>query len=190
MASAILNAVLFQLVWAACVGGGGAGLWWLGPLAVLAFALWQVPQSDSPRGELLLIAVAALMGFTIDSLLVLAGLLRYPAAGPWGPMVAPIWIVALWIGFALTLNQSLGWLKGRTALAAIFGGIAGPFSYWIGATAWNAVEFAAPTLVVLGALGATWALVTPTLISIAERAITKRASTMRSIDPETTSGVA
>lgn len=166
----IVNAVLFQLVWVACVGGGAAGRWWLGPLAVLAFALWQVPRSPHPRAELTLVALAAVLGAGVDSALVLGGLLRFPSTGPW-PLPAPVWIVALWVGFALTLNHSLAWLKGRTVIAVILGAVAGPFSYWVGATAWQAVTFTVATPVVLATLAVVWAIATPALLHLAEWAV-------------------
>lgn len=169
MNNKILNAVLFQIVWIACVGGGGAGLWWMGPLAVLAFCVWQVSTSGTRHSDMTMVLIAAPLGMAVDTLLVALGLLEYSTPGPWGRDIAPIWIVALWIGFVLTLNHSLAWLKGKPFLALVVGGVAGPFSYWVGATTWRAVDFAAPTSVVLGALMIVWAVVTPALVLLADR---------------------
>lgn len=169
MSNRIVNAILFQIVWIACVGGGGAGLWWLGPLAVLAFFWWQVSISSFRHSDLSMVLVAAPLGMAVDTLLIASGLLKYPTPGPWGPGVAPIWIVALWLGFVLTLNHSLAWLKGKPVLALVVGGVAGPFSYWFGATTWRAVDFSAPVIVVLGALMLVWAVVTPALVFLADR---------------------
>ena len=55
------------------------------------------------------------------------------------------------------------------AFLFVVGGIAGPFSYWIGATTWRAVDFVAPTSLVLCALAITWAVATPGLVWMAER---------------------
>ena len=169
MGNKIVNAVSFQLVWIACVGGGGAGIWWLGPLAVLVFGVWQVSTSRFRRSDVLMVLVAAPLGMAVDSLFIATGLLQYPEPGPWGANLAPIWIVALWIGFALTLNHSLAWLKGKALLALVVGGIAGPFSYWVGATTWRAVEFTESTIVVLAALLIVWAVATPALVLTADR---------------------
>jgi hypothetical protein len=168
MARKIVNGVFFQIVWTACVWGGGSGRWWLGPLLVTVFALWQIPRSLRPRGELWLVLSAIAIGIVVDSAFMRAGLLSYPAPGPWQGL-APIWILALWAGFALTLNHSLAWIKGRPVVAALLGGIAGPFSYWVGSSAWKAVDFVAPTPVVLAVLGISWGLVTPGLVALAAR---------------------
>jgi hypothetical protein len=169
MGNKLANAILFQIVWIACVGGGGAGIWWLGPLAVLVFGGWQLSTSRFRSSDLSMVLVAATLGMAVDSLFIAAGLLKYPTAGPWGPDIAPIWIVALWIGFVLTLNHSLAWLKQRPLLAMVVGGVAGPISYWFGATTWGAVDFTAPTFVVLGALMIVWAVATPALVLMADR---------------------
>jgi len=168
MTSKILNAVLFQLVWFACVWGGARGLWWLAVASVIGFALWQVPRSSAPRTELALVGAAVVTGLVVDTTYVVAGLVSYPEPGPWRG-VAPIWILALWVGFALTLNHSLAWLKGRPLAAALMGGLAGPFSFWIGVTRFAAAEFVAPAPVVLMILGTVWAVLLPGLFALAGR---------------------
>jgi hypothetical protein len=175
MVDRIVNAVVFQVVWIACVGGGGAGIWWLGPIAVLGFCLWQVSVSRFRQSDVSMLLVAAPLGMAVESLLIAAGLLRYPSPGPWGPRLAPIWIIALWVGFALTLNHSLAWLKGKPVLAMLVGGLAGPLSYWIGASTWHAAQFTVPTPIVLGALAMVWAVATPSLAWLADRFDDRRA---------------
>lgn len=162
------NAVFFQVVWIATVAGAAYGFWWVGPLAVTIFAAWQVPLSDDPRADLVLIAIAALIGFVIDSAFVAAGLLSFPTAVPW-PALAPIWIVAMWASFALTLNHSLAGLKAHPGLASLLGLVGGPLAYWLAARAWQAVELRGEAALVLLTIGLVWAVVTPLLLQLAER---------------------
>lgn len=164
----IANAVSFQLVWFATVAGAAQGLWWAGPLAALLFAAWQVPLSDAPRADLKLMAIAAMAGFAIDTALVFGGLLVFTTPVPWD-WAAPVWIVALWVAFALTLNHSLSSLKRRPGLAIALGLLGGPLAYWIAARAWNAVELNGSALVALAAIGLIWAIITPLLLALAER---------------------
>jgi hypothetical protein len=165
MRNNLINAAAFQAIWFLCVYGGASGSWWLGPVAVLCFALWHIPRSANPRGELVLAACATAVALAVDSTYILIGFLSYPHSGPWTG-VAPVWIIALWIGFALTLNHSLSWLHGRPVLAALLGGVGGPFSLWTGASVWGAVEFTAATPVVLAVLGVVWAVLTPLLAGL------------------------
>ena len=156
------------MVWIACVGGGAAGLWWLGPLAVALFAVWEIPRSSNPRGELALVAIAALVGLIVDTSYLRADLIAYPRPDPLSPM-APSWIIALWIGFALTLNSSLAWLQRRPLAAAVIGGISGAISFWFGAEVWGAADFVAPREVVLTVLTVVWSILIPALLVVARR---------------------
>lgn len=163
----IANAVSFQLVWLATVAGAANGLWWAGPLAALMFAAWQLPLSAQPKADLKLMLCAAAAGFVIDSLLVIAGLLRFETAVPWSGL-APVWIVSLWVAFALTLNHSLSALKQRPTLAVGLGLVGGPLAYWVAASAWKAVQLGPSAVVALAVIGLVWALATPALLALAD----------------------
>jgi hypothetical protein len=165
----IANVVCFQLVWLATVAGAANGLWWAGPVAVLLFAAWQVPFGGSPRADLLLMLIAAIAGFVIDTALVMGGLLKFQTAVPWD-FAAPIWIVALWVSFALTLNHSMDGLKRRPLIAIALGLFGGPLAYWLADSVWHAVSLDGGGLTTaLVALGLIWGVVTPLLLSLAER---------------------
>lgn len=164
----LANAVCFQAVWLAAVAGAARGWWWAGPLALLVFAAWQLPLSHGPRADLLLMAVVAAVGFAIDSLWVQLDLMRFRTALPWEGL-APVWIVALWMGFALTLNHSLAGLKRHLGLAAALGLVGGPLAYGIAERAWDAVDLHADAWPALGALALAWGVVTPLLLLLARR---------------------
>ena len=162
----IVNFVLFQLAWLACVIGAARGQPWVGPVVVAVVAAWHLAQSRRPGPELALLGAAAAIGTVFDSLLVATGWLVYPS-GQWHPLVAPYWIVALWIAFATTLNVSLDWLKGRPLLAAVFGGLGGPMAYLAGAGLGGVAfvdKVSAMTLLAFG-----WAVLTPLLVTLAAR---------------------
>jgi hypothetical protein len=95
-----------------------------------------------------------------------------------GSGVAPIWIVALWCAFALTLNHSLSSLKRHPALAALLGLAGGPLAYWIACHAWKAVHFDDTTVATLVALGLAWALATPLLLWLATRLVAHEESAL------------
>lgn len=162
------NAIGFQLVWFAAVAGAAKGWWWSGPLALLGFAAWQLSASRGRRADLLLMLGAAVLGFLIDSLWVRLDMMRFSAPLPWSG-VAPIWIVAMWMGFALTLNHSLAGLKSHLWLAALLGLVGGPLAYGVAEHHWSAVTLGAPSWRVLLVLGMAWAIVTPLLLRAAMR---------------------
>jgi hypothetical protein len=162
----LANLVGFQLVWVAAVFGAAQGLWWPGVFALLLFAGWQLGVNRDWRSDAMLVAIAAVAGFAIDSLWVQLGWMNFASPLPW-PQLAPVWIVAMWAGFALTLNHSMALFKEHLWLAALFGLIGGPFAYWIAASAWHAVVIDG-WLPYLG-LGLAWAVVTPALLVMADR---------------------
>jgi hypothetical protein len=175
----LLNLIGFQLVWIACVAGAGSGAWWPGVAALALFAGWELLHSENVRTDLGLLVRVCALGLVVDSVFAASGTLVYAAALP-SQSAAPVWILALWAGFALTLRRSLRWLMGRPWLAALLGGVFGPLSYWIAGSAWGAVDFAAPTGVVIALLAVAWAVAMPVCVHFAERP--DRAAGARSLD--------
>lgn len=162
----VSNAVGFQFVWLAAVAGAGHGVWWAGPLALFLFAAWHLARSPCRRADLQLLSIAVALGWVLDSAWIQLGLVQFAAPLPWHGM-APLWILALWAGFALTLNHSLAPLGARPWLAALFGASGGPLAYWIAGSAWSAATYAegpAPWL----AIGLAWGVLTPALLALGQ----------------------
>ena len=120
-----INFLTFQIAWFACVLGAAYGVPLVGTLTVLAAAGLHLALSETRRSELALLAVVTLIGAVWDSAIVAQGLMTYPS-GTFAAGLAPHWIIAMWTLFATTLNVSMGWLKGRPLLAAVFGAVGGP----------------------------------------------------------------
>lgn len=162
----VLNFVLFQAAWFACVLGGAHGMPWVGPAVVALVAVYHLARVPDARAEGGLLLIAALIGAVFDSLLVGTGWLAYPS-GQLSPGTAPYWIVAMWVAFAMTLNVSLNWLKRSVLLAAVFGAVGGPLAFIAGEKL-GGVTFNDP-VAALTALSVGWALLTPLLLAIARR---------------------
>jgi hypothetical protein len=144
----LINALLFQSAWFACVIGGAAGtsIWGGGTLAALTvFALLR----DRWRSDLSWAAAAAATGFVLDTLWIRLGVLDYGAT-PY----APLWIVMLWAAVGLTLNHSLGFFARRPWLGAVLAGATAPVSYLAGARLGGVVV---PEPVLLAGISVVWA---------------------------------
>ncbi len=164
----IFNVIGFQAVWLASVYGAGRGIGWLGPVAAIVFVAASLIFSPQRQSDLRMLAIAIPVGFAVDSLFAISNWLNYSSAMPWQNL-APLWIVGMWAGFAVTLKHSLGFLSNQPLAAALFGLIGGPFAYWIAANTFNALQLAGPSVFsVLGALAIAWAIVLP-LLYLAER---------------------
>lgn len=165
-----LNFVGYEIVWLAAVIGASRGRIWQGVLAVVLFALWQCAVSSRRMTELKLMALAVGCGLVLDGFLAASGVVRYAAPYPSLPSGgAPLWILVLWIAFALTLTQCLRYLQKNLWVAALFGGIGGPLVFWCAGRAWGVVHFPAPSWHALAALAVGWGLAMPLLVGMARR---------------------
>ncbi|MDY0022353.1 DUF2878 domain-containing protein [Arenimonas caeni] len=162
------NVLGFQAVWLASVAGAGAGLPWAGPLAATLFAALTLRFGGKARADLRLLALALPLGLALDSAFAASGWLVYAEAWPWASL-APVWIWSLWVGFALTLNHSMAFLRQRPVAAVLLGAVGGPLAYWTAAGAFEAVSFGAPVAWVIGALAVGWAAVLPLLFHLDQR---------------------
>ena len=162
----LVNFIIFQIGWFACVLGGANHWPWLGTAvagALIAVHLWRVAQ---PRPELTLLLIAGAMGLVFDSLLVTLGLVQFPS-GTLIEGMAPHWIIAMWMMFATTLNITFRWLKGRLVLAAVLGAVAGPLAYYAGAEL-GGVSFSQLQTSLL-ALALVWGIAMPLLMVLSDR---------------------
>ena len=163
-----LNLLGYQAIWCATVYGAANDRWYLGLALLLPFALWQIGRSRWPRADLALVLLAAVLGFAVDTAFAASGWLRYASPLP-AETLAPFWILAMWMAFALTLNHSLAFLKRRLVVATALGALSGPFAYWIADRAWSAIAIGEPAVRTLLALAIAWGALTPLLLAIATR---------------------
>lgn len=161
------NFVGYQMVWFAAVIGAGRGSPWWGLAAALVFVVAQWLASNERTSDARLVACALALGIGFDGALASAGVLHYAAATP--GLHAPTWILAMWAAFAMTLNHSLAFLRGRTLWAVVLGAVGGPLAYIGAARGFGAVEFTAPTSQALGLLAVGWAVAMGLLAWLAQR---------------------
>lgn len=158
-----LYVLLTQAGWFACVLSGPHGAGWIGSgFALLVAALHLAWCSDKKSEGMLLIMVTGL-GWSWETLMVMTDTLRYPGSST----VAPHWMAALWLLFAVQLNTLFRWLHGRWLVSAIMGAVAGPIAFRAGSLL-GAVEF--PVLATgMMALALGWLFLFPAMIWLAAR---------------------
>lgn len=152
----VLNFILFQIGWFACVAYPDL----LGPALVLAFLLIHfVCVSQNRVAELQFVGLGTVVGSLLDGLWFRLGILD---DGSGAMLIAPLWLVAIWALFMTTLSHSLNWISRKLWLAFLFAPFAGSFAYW-SASKIGVVELPAllPSLIAL-ALG--WLVVFPLLL--------------------------
>ena len=154
MLKTLVNAVLFQCGWFACVMGGN-GPWLLVGLAALGVhLLWTTTVSQ--EGQALL--AVTLLGTLIDTLLRTFGVFHFSQPGP----LIPFWLILLWALLATTLGHCLAWSARPWWRASLLGAIGGPMSYYAGSQL-AGVSFGYGTTPSLIGLALLWALLFPML---------------------------
>lgn len=161
----VINFLAFQIGWLSSVIGGAQQMPWLGPLAAVVALFIHFKAARRPVEEFVLVLSCALIGAGFDSMLVVSGWVSY-SSGQFSSVLAPYWIITMWMLFATTLNVSMRWLRGKPALAAIFGFIGGPMAYIAGQKL-GGIELTHPVAALL-ALGIGWAVMMPILMRLSE----------------------
>ena len=166
MKANIFNLALFKAGWFAVVFFAAAQLpaaATIAAIVVVALHLWQSPNR---KAEFTLVAISALVGFGWESLLVAAEVLQYDT-GSLIPGTAPLWIVAMWMLFATTLNVGMRWLRRSPMIAIMAGLVGGPLAFLAGQGA-GAVTLSEPVYSVM-IIGLGWGLLLPILVTVARR---------------------
>jgi hypothetical protein len=156
----VINVVAFQIGWFAAVLGAAGGMPWLGVVVVPVVVGVHLALSPDWRPQLLLALSAAVLGFMVDTVLIAAGRFS-PVPYLLPSYLSPPWMVLLWVNFATTLNVSMGWLRGRSLLAAFFGAVGGPLAYASGARLGAMLH--SPGIENLVFVGLAWAMALPLL---------------------------
>ena len=154
------NFVLFQAGWFACILGAAHQQVLWAVIGSLAYIVFLVRRSQSPKLELSLMLKVLTFGILTDSLLMHLGFLDFKGAWP-SPYVSPVWMWVLWLLVASTLNSSLSWLKGKLVLGVVLGAICGPLSYEAGIRLGAANWGSGSQILGLGLISVVWAVAMP-----------------------------
>lgn len=132
MQKTLFNFLLFQAAWFSTIIAAVAGYPYLGIILTIGWMVLHLNVfSENKLAELNLLLFAGLLGYTVDSVQVYLGVFAFPPEVVFGSP-STLWMVALWVNLAATLNFSLSWLQDKYFLAAVLGAISGPAAYYAG----------------------------------------------------------
>ena len=162
----VINFMLFQVGWFVTVIGVANRSEWIAISSVFIILFVHLYMARDRLTEMFLVIAAGSMGFIADSILISTGL--FSTLGKIGLQgTAPLWLVCLWMLFAITINYSLRWLKRRYVTAMVMGIIFAPLAYVAG-DKFGVLSFSAEYSLyfILLIIGIVWAVVTPSLLLI------------------------
>ncbi len=165
--SFIINFLLFQLGWFACVLGGAYDQALLGSLialTIIAYHCYRAPDAIK-EGRLLLLALV--IGLIFESIITAQGFAQYNN-GQLLDFIAPLWMILMWPLFATTLNLSMRWMKGLSLIiVAIIGALFAPLAYYAG-NRLGAVSYDDITISLL-IIAMAWAVLLPVLVVMSSK---------------------
>lgn len=170
---ALAQFLAFDAAWFAAATGGTAGWPWIGSIpaaAIAAIHLWLNRRQVWPEAKLMLAIL--IFGVLLEAGLMAGGVISYSGTVP-GQILPPVWIWALWLGFATLPNASLGWLDGRWLTQALLGAVFGPLAYWTGAKM-GAAQLPDPSGPALAAIALAWALAFPVIMLLSQTITPRR----------------
>ena len=165
------NIIGFQICWWICVLFSTTNFSYLGPMIMLLYiGVHLLYISDNNIKEFKLIFIAGLIGTIFDSLYIVFNIFSYSSSFSFLPLIVPLWITAMWAGFATTLNHSLFWINKNYYIAFLMGFIFGPISYLTG-EAFKAIQFNTTIVNGLGILAISWGIAVPVVVYINRRIV-------------------
>jgi hypothetical protein len=129
----IVNAIGFQLAWFICVQGND---FFAALAAIASIILYQMMFNTRLKTWKILIAFA-LLGYLGDGIISIIFNLDYSGSlddGNHLSVLAPLWLLSLWLAFATTLNHSMQWLFKTPYLTVFVALFFVPISYFAGIT--------------------------------------------------------
>ena len=160
----IINFLLFQLGWFACVLGGAYDQALLGSMIALTIIAYHCYQARDAIQEGRLLLLALIIGLIFESIITSQGLARY-SNGQVFDFMAPLWMILMWPLFATTLNLSMRWMKGLApVIVAIVGALFAPLAYYAG-NRLGAVSYDDITISLV-VIAMAWAVLLPALVIV------------------------
>ena len=163
----LLNLLLYQIGWFACVLGAAYSLPWSGTTLGLSLAAVHFTLTTDRIGQARLTSAATVIGLIVDTTLLRLGVYEFES----GTVVAwlpPPWMSVLWVLFASTTRYSMRWLSKRYLVCSVFGLVGAPLAF-LGGEALGAISFCDPRTPHLVLLALAWAVAVPALIQVSDR---------------------
>lgn len=168
----IFNLLGFKACWLACILAAAHDRPWIGALSVAVWMALHLTRSPQPRREAVLVIAGAIPGAAWDVLALTGGLISYQGSHAVAPGFV-LTFLSLWINFGLTIRVSFHWCWRRPLIAALMGGLGGPFAYWSGAQL-GAIAFPSDPLFSYLNIAAQYAIGLAAWFAVFDRTFTRR----------------
>lgn len=148
----ILNLLMFQAYWFACILGGNL----IAVMGLLCYGLLYSRFVGNPLKQWEALLAILFCGGLMDAIMAYTHIITFNATE-----ALPIWLACLWLGFATLFFHGLQWLrKFSLPVIALIGAILGPLTYWSGAQLSNNSLSSGLTVFIIS-YATAWAILLP-----------------------------
>lgn len=126
----VLNIILLNLLWIACVLGASNGWLWPSIVSLCILLLITYIYAGINRKDFNAIVFSLIFGSLIDGFLQGSGLLIYASPFHQVSYLPPVWILILWIGFAASIKTGMQWFLYNPVIGTVIMTIGAPVSYY------------------------------------------------------------
>lgn len=138
----IMHSIAYNFAWLAAILFAAKGCEYIAVGVVLSTVvvqlIWQVCVVKRTQGMILFVGLFLISGMFVDTVLYHAGLMKFSAHSfTW---LSPMWMMSLWMSFALTFYATLQVLFNKYLLLSVLAFFLLPFAYVVGAML-GAAEF-------------------------------------------------
>lgn len=121
----VINLLMFQAFWFACVLGGNL----IAAISLACYSLLYSRLVGNPLKQWKALLAIFLIGGAVDLVMGKVGMIKFNASD-----TQPLWLACLWLGFATLFFHGLQWLrKFPWPVITLLGAVLGPLTYWSGA---------------------------------------------------------
>tara|TARA_B100001123_G_scaffold393783_1_gene474025 strand:+ start:205 stop:723 length:519 start_codon:yes stop_codon:yes gene_type:complete len=156
----IYDLIGFKICWLLCAFCTQWGQPYLGPIITFLFILIHLLIVKFSALDLKIVIIAIICGFIIDSTFSIFNFINYEGGILASYNLAPLWILSMWGGFALTMLYTLDSFRHYYFLSTLLGCIGGPLSYSAGVSIGALKIYSSFTYIILSIC---WGLVIPFL---------------------------
>ncbi len=154
----IFNFLGLQITWAACAFGAIQSMPLTGVFVATIYLLLHFLLSPSRNIDIFTMLLLSVTGIAIDYINMRLGVISFNNGS--NQQFIPLWLVFLWCVFSLMIPHSIYWLRNKTLLIILFGGIGGSSSYWLGHKL-GAIHLSEPLIYSVGIYFFQWAVYLP-----------------------------
>jgi len=171
--NALLIGLLYQALWFALVIGASRGHTAIPLVGAAVLVVARLVATRRRRQRAARAIAAVLLGIVIEGVPAFLSWCAYASPEPAVPVGgAPVWLLAIWAAFAVTLDAWEHLVRRHWWIAALLGAIGGPLAYAGAARTFDVIVFpqASPGLAGMIAWWATcWAIALPLLLAVGTR---------------------